>query len=334
MPEQRLSIVRETRQEGMRALPILSLLAVLPVGCGDGETGKTDSSPFNPNPSIYLMQVSLPLASTNTGVMPSMVLRGRNLGLDVASRLAEDLEAKALFVSADGSAVRVASITPPMGPEDYDFAVQPSAPLLMDMWYDVTYPSGPIDYPTGSIDGAVSRLTPVILPTFTSYLGEGILNRFFTGSAPQLNMVLVDEGKDGAVGTSNLLSIFLSEPVSLEDLLSGGLVVSSTPPVNGILIGCLVASHDCREPPPFPSAARSEVGSFQYLLDEAVPLHFEMALALSLRGSTRTVQEALDVGSIRGTTTVSDGYLRYPMDVSAWRQRSNGGSMFGWANVE
>ena len=318
----------------MRALLVLSILAVLPVGCGDGQPVRTSNDPFNPNPSIALMQVSLPTGSTNAGVMPSMVLRGRNLGEDVARRLAEDLEEKALFVSADGNAVSVAPIIPPTGPAEYDFALQPSVSLLMDTWYDVTYPSGPIDYSPGSIDGSVWRFTPVVYPTFTSYLGEGILTRFFTGCAPQLSVVLVEEGKDGAVGTSNLLSIALSEPVSLEDLLAGGFVATAPTPMSGILIGCLVASHDCREPPPFPAAAKSEISSFQFQLDGEVPLQFEMALALFLRGSTRTVQEALDAGAVRGTTTVSDGYLRYPMDVSSWRRRATGGPMFGWSNVE
>jgi hypothetical protein len=323
---------RETRsKEGMRTLPILSIVAMLEVACGDSQSIKS-VNPFNgPSPFVSLRLDSPRPGSTNAGVMPSMVLWGYELG-SRARIIAQDLEARALFVSADGSAVPAAPITPPVGPKEYNFVLQPSVPLLMDTWYDLTYPSGPIYYAADGIDGAVLQVTPVISSTFKSYLSEGILTRFFTGSAPQLSMLMVAEGKDGGAEPPNLLYISMSEPVSIEDLLLDGLVVSAGRPVNGILIGCVVALQDCREPPPVPAAARSEVSWFQYQLDEPLPPQFELALALSLRGSARTVQWALDAGAVRGTTTVSDGYLRYPMDVSSWRQRN--GSLFGWSNVE
>ena len=73
---------------------------------------------------------------------------------------------------------------------------------------------------------------------------------------------------------------------------------------------------------------------FQYQFDVEVPIHFELALALSLRGSTRTLEEALEAGAVRRTATVSNGFLRYSMDESSWRQRSPGSHEFGWSNVE
>jgi len=325
---------------------ILSTMAALLVGCKDAHTGELKEDTFRPDPSISLRQMSLFPGSTNSGVTPSMVLSSPAGDPVNPALLAEQLEKKTLFVSADGDVVGAAPIIPQKGDSmDTLFAIMPAAPLRVERWYDVVYSSNSVVLANGN------EVKWKLLSDHTYYLGEGVMTRFFTSSAPQLRAIDVMGELDAGNGTASSLSVFLSEPLALEDLISGGYLVSASTQING---RCLIGGRECGEAvarpdvqdsgvvpilvldsgevPPPPRVIES-TSWFLYQIDVQVPIQFEFALALSLRGSTRTVQEAFNAGAIRGTTTVADGFLHYPMDISTWRQRSTG-SEFGWSNVE
>jgi hypothetical protein len=304
------------------------MVIVLFVGCKDTHSAEPGDSAAVPGPySLQLVLKSMLPGSTNAGATPSVTIETSDyLARALAPTLATDLETRCRFVSAEGNAVAVAPVTPQQDGTEYVFVLQPAVPLLSETWYDVTYPSSPLKVPDGS------AFEPVFDVSSKYYLGESILTRFFTSSAPQLREVDVLEMMDGGAGTSHVLYVYMSEEVSLEDLLSGGFVVSSG---SAPLVGtCLMGTRPCGDSSAIPSVPNSEVTSgVQYQLADQVPVQFELALALALRGSPRTVQEAFDAGDVRGTTVVSDGLLRYPMDISSWRLRS-APRLMGWLNVE
>lgn len=333
----------------MKSSLVLSIVTALFMGCNDTHSGqRTDPQPQPPSPWVIgLVPTSLFPGSTNVGVAPKLSLSvRRDYPAADPAMVAQEL-GKASFVAANGEVIGAAPIVPRDDAGDYLFEVVPEAPLLMDMWYDVIYPSIPVALPSGT------EVQVKIVADSAYDLGQSVVTRFYTGSAPQLRRVWAMGGLDGGVGISKSLYVSFSEAVSVEDILSGGLVVSASAPMSG---QCLIGGRNCAEYLPTPGMPDSGIapiivldsgivlpppiaGSgaeimFQYQFDVEVPIHFELALALSLRGSTRTLEEALEAGAVRRTATVSNGFLRYSMDESSWRQRSPGSHEFGWSNVE
>jgi hypothetical protein len=260
---------------------------------------------------IDLQLGSLFPGATNATRTPVLTLSPGSL--KTTRNLAVELQSNMVFASTDGQDVIPASVTTidPLGssdPASYDYAVAPVAPLRANAWYDLRWPAA----------------ADITIHSDDLYdLGVDVLTRFYTGSGLQLRKLeIVRKGDEPARG----LLVYLSELVDLWDVQSGGIVVAASPSLSGGCItwygGCLTVDS---------GAQRSAI--FQYEFTSDVPAHFELAMALSLRGEAKTVREAVEAGAVRGATAVNDQFLLYEMDTTTWPQRIDP-ARISWSNAE